>query len=388
MVAGTWMLEASNWKLAVCVAAAFLTAPVVVLAQDAPAPAAPRVSISGYVQPRYDRLAAEGETRDTAFLRRAVVAIKAELSASWNGELQLDAGPPASRGERLLVKDAVLRYTGWATQGLTITMGNQKMPFSHSSLQSASRRSHVERPFTGNADFGAPGRSIGVRADGWYANRRVHWAAALASTHVAPEARLLSIRGITEADESWNEGRLVVGRVEFHPLGEVPLSQGDLERGPLRFVINAAAYRWTNDHDVRPQGAGALNADQMSAVEISGGLRGAGLSVDAEYHRVGAQSDDRTFSDGLYLAGDADAHKASLEAGYLLWRKHLEITAALDTLDAETFDDPWQRASLGMNWYVNGHALKFSVMHRESFNTGGLRNVRSRATYLQSHFTF
>ena len=24
--------------------------------------------------------------------------------------------------------------------------------------------------------------------------------------------------------------------------------------------------------------------------------------------------------------------------------------------------------SVGMNWYVVGHALKFSVMHRESFN--------------------
>ena len=53
-----------------------------------------------------------------------------------------------------------------------------------------------------------------------------------------------------------------------------------------------------------------------------------------------------------------------------------------------TYAEPWQRASLGMNWYVNGHALKFSVMHRESFNTNGVGNVRSRATYLQSHFAF
>jgi len=28
------------------------------------------------------------------------------------------------------------------------------------------------------------------------------------------------------------------------------------------------------------------------------------------------------------------------------------------------------------------------VMHRESFNTAGFSNVRSRATYLQSHFAF
>jgi phosphate-selective porin len=188
------------WKLGVSAVAAFLTAPALVLAQGAPTQTEPEVSLSGYVQPRYDRVSADGETRDTAFLRRAVVAVKANLSGSWNGELQLDAGPPASRGERLLVKDAVLRYTGWAAQGLTVAIGNQKMPFSQSSLQSASRRSHVERPFTGNSDFGAPGRSIGVRADGWHHSRTLHWAAALASSHVAPEPELASIHGIAETE--------------------------------------------------------------------------------------------------------------------------------------------------------------------------------------------
>jgi hypothetical protein len=77
-----------------------------------------------------------------------------------------------------------------------------------------------------------------------------------------------------------------------------------------------------------------------------------------------------------------------VEVGYMLSRNHLEATAAFGALDTEAFDRAWQRAAVGMNWYVNAHALKFSVMHRESFNTAGARNVRSRATYVQSHFAF
>ena len=382
-----------RWKLWIgrLTAIALIGAPAVAAGQTTSAPpadATPKISVSGYIQPRYDRFSENGETTDTVFLRRAVLAVKALISPSWNAELQIDAGPPASRGERLLVKDAVLRYTGWDPAGVTVTIGNQKMPFSQSSLQSASRRSLVERPFTGSSDLGAPGRSIALRADGWHSNRRVHWAAALAASHVSPEADLLSIHGITEAEDNWSEGPLVVGRIEFHPLGEIPLSQGDLERRPLRLVVNAAAYRWTNDHDIAPQGGSAVSVESMTAMEISGGLRRAGLSIDAEYHRVAARAEDPFFSNGLYLAGEAAANKASVETGYLLWRDQFEATAAFDTLDSDTFEKPWQRASIGMNWYVKGHALKFSVTHRESFNTQGVANVRSRATYLQSHIAF
>ena len=370
------------------VAGAVLSVPALVLAQDAPPPADPRVSLSGYVQPRYDHFSSNGDTTDKWFLRRAVLDVKANLSSSWNGELQLDAGPPSSSGDPLLVKDAVLRYTGWEPNGLTLTIGNQKMPFSLSSMQSASRRSQVERPVTGSADYGAPGRSIGVRADGWHHTRKIHWAAALAASQVSPEPTLLSIHGITESDADWNDGNTLVGRLEFHPFGEVSLSQGDLERKPMRVVFAAAAYRWTNDHDGPDQEDGDVEVRSMTGVEISGGLRGAGLSLDAEYQHIAADAADPLFGNGIYLAGQAVGNKGSLEAGYMLWRDRVEVTAALDAFDTDAFDEPWRRASIGMNWYVNGHALKFSVMHRESFNASGVRGARSHATYVQSHFAF
>ena len=83
-------------------------------AQDAPKPAEPKVSFSGYIQPRYDRFTAERrDHRHRVPSPRGVRGQGAESAPSWNAELQIDAGPPASSGERLLVKDAVLRYTGW-----------------------------------------------------------------------------------------------------------------------------------------------------------------------------------------------------------------------------------------------------------------------------------
>ena len=112
----------------------------------------------------------------------------------------------------------------------------------------------------------------------------------------------------------------------------------------------------------------------MTAVEISGGLRLAGLSVDAEYQR-----DRRAGPKILWSRTDCMSPvkplriKASVEAGYMLWRNHLEATARSTPWTVTRSPKPWQRASVGMNWYVNGHALKFSVMHRESFNTNGRR---------------
>ena len=116
-----------------------------------------------------------------------------------------------------------------------------------------------------------------------------------------------------------------------------------------------------------PTGVCALS-EQRERVEVSGGLRRAGLTIDAEYQRIAARADDRLPLRGLFMAGRADLDKASLEAGYMLVAGRLEIAGAVDQLDTLAFEKPWRRAAVGMNWYVNRHALKFSVLHRESCN--------------------
>ena len=349
----------------------------------------PGVSVSGYVQPRYDIYSSDGETTDRVFLRRAVVSFGADLAKSWRAVLQIDVGPVASsEGGRLIVKDAFVQYTGWEARGITVGVGNQKTPFSQATLQSASRRSLVERPVTGDSGLGVPGRAIAVRADGWHANHTVHWMTALSAVHIALNPERIDTDGISEADDGSSEGPAVTGRLEFHPLGEVPRSQGDLERGPLRIVVGGAAYRWTNDDDVTAEDEAVVDAESVRGVELSAGLRGAGLSIDGAVQRISARVVDPSAIVGLYRAGRAGLDKATAEAGYMLVRHRIEVVGAFEAIDSDAFDSVWQRAAVGMNWYVKGHALKFSVMHRESFDERGVRGLRSRATYLQSHFAF
>ena len=68
--------------------------------------------------------------------------------------------------------------------------------------------------------------------------------------------------------------------------------------------------------------------------------------------------------------------------------RRLEPLLGFDTASSPSYDEPWRRVSAGMNWYVNGHRLKFSLMHRQSFNERGVRNGRSHTTYLQAQFSY
>jgi hypothetical protein len=71
-----------------------------------------------------------------------------------------------------------------------------------------------------------------------------------------------------------------------------------------------------------------------------------------------------------------------------MWRNHLEAVGMLDSMDTGAFAAAWRRIAAGMNWYMNRHDLKMSVMHRESFNERGARGARSHTTYLQMQFAF
>ena len=78
-------LGVGGWRLVV--AGAVLSLPALVQAQDATPPPEPRVSVSGYVQPRYDVHTELGETTDRVFLRRAIVAVQGQLAGPWQAEL-------------------------------------------------------------------------------------------------------------------------------------------------------------------------------------------------------------------------------------------------------------------------------------------------------------
>lgn len=345
----------------------------------------PKISFSGYVQPQYQIEFRNGSNADRVLLRRMVLALDADLSTNWRAEFQADVGPVASGGDRVLVKNAFLQYAGWKSRGIVVTLGNQKVPFSRSVLGSSSRRGLVERPFTGDRSLGSPGRALSLKVDGWHAERTVHWSAALAETRHSQEPDEIRVDGAAEFGSGGSEGQLLAARIELHPLGEVPREHGDFERGPMRFTVGAAAYGWWNDGDAPV--AEVMDAARTSGVEVSGALRGGGLSLDAELDRITSRAPGAATS-GLYVNGASALTKASLEAGYMVVPKRLEGLVGLDALQTDAHDATWRRAAVGMNWYVRGHDLKFSFMHRESFNDRGRPDRRSRASYLQAQFAF
>jgi hypothetical protein len=348
----------------------------------------PRVTFSGYVQPQYEIRSRDGETSDRVLFRRLVLGVDTTLTHGWSTQLQIDFGPIAtSHDERLVVKDAYLRYEGSKTSGISVTIGNQKMPFSRALLASSSRRGLVERPIAGDRSLGSPGRAPGVFAEGWHRRRSIHWTGGAAYSQQSPDPDEVRIDGPAEARSDWNKGLLLAGRVELHPRGEVPRAQGDFAHGPMSFVASIAGYRWSRRDGSLRQATELVNAETVRAFEISGGVRGSGLSADLEFEHVAANAIDRP-SRGLYVGGRAVVDKGSVETGYMLLPRRLEALVGFDAASSAAFDATWHRASAGMNWYVNGHRLKFSLMHRESFNDRGTRNERSRTTYLQAQFSF
>lgn len=382
--------------IAVLVCTAAVAAGQTPAATPAPAPSSPTVTITGYVQPQIDAAHVDDGIRDKIFFRRAVAGVRTTLTETWSGALLVDFAPGLGRDDdSLRVLDGYLRYAGIGGGEVTITAGNQKVPFSRSVLFSSSRRGLIERSFTGERGFGAPGRALGVQADGRHREARVQWAAALSSVYHAPNVAEVRLDGITEADDSWNEGLMTTGRVEWHPRGAVAREQGDLERGPWRMMAGLASYVWRNDGDRNPftedgqsTSGEFADLDSAAAVELSAGVRGRGLSTDVAWTRTGATLLDRGFDGGLYTAGRAALQQFSTEAGLMIVPRRLEALGAVDSLSIAARPSIAYRTSLGMNWYMNGHRLKISAMHREHFNVRGETSARAHTTYVQAQFAF
>jgi len=352
------------------------------------------VTLTGVLQADYEAVTAAGNTRDRAFFRRLQLGVQIVAGKDWVGNIQLDAAQSVV-GDRLIVRDAYLRYLGWAPHGLTVTIGNQKLPYSRAALVSASRRGFVERNAPGERPYGTPGRALAVQIEGRHGNQRVQWAGAIASALHGPDVAEIRIDGLPESRETWNEGVLGAGRVEWHPLGSMVRDQSDFTRSPLRVAIGAGAYSWKNDGDrnlYTTDGAATsavfADADRARGLEVSGGLRGHGFSVDASWHRIDAHTVDAAFTGGIYAHGDAVFHVTGIEAGYMLIRGRLEVLGGFDTADVAARPSTVRRPAFGANWYVNQHRLKFQVMQRETFNALGTRGARIHATIVQAQMIF
>ncbi len=187
-----------------------------------------KIEIGGRVQVQYHREDPDGgESTDELFLRRLRSYIQGSVTKNWLAKVQFDVGK-ASGDNEVAVKDAWMRYTGW--DGLNLTIGNQRMPFSREALTSSKRQQLVERTFVGDHNFGSPDRMIGVRLDGAGASNKVTWGVGLGAAEIDPDEDKMDFDSGANHGDDWNEGILVAGRVDFHPFGNLKMGQGDFDR--------------------------------------------------------------------------------------------------------------------------------------------------------------
>jgi hypothetical protein len=193
----------------------------------------------------------------------------------------------------------------------------------------------------------------------------------------------------------WNEGWVAAGRIDWHPLGYIPFSQGDFHSDYWRFNVSLAAYGWTNDNDndtYTNDGVGnnpdKADLDSANGIEVSAGVRGHGLSADVEFQRVSGDTVDRAFTGGLYLNGTTDLDIFAIETGYMLPGNHVELVLGWDTLDASNYGDAWARTRAGVNWFWNKHKAKIQISYRKSDNYLGEAGVDADAITTQMQFVF
>ncbi len=353
------------------------------------------VEIGARVQIQYLRTEPDGgESSDDVFFRRLRPYVAGSVTKNWSGKVQFDFGK-AEDDDEVAVKDAYMQYTGW--QNLTLTIGNSKTPFSREFLASSKRQQTVERGFVGDHNFGTPDRQLGFKLEGERAGKKLTWALAVGGEQHDPDVRRMDFDSPANDKSDWNEGVVIGGRMDFHPQGFVAFDQGDFNTSGLKSNFSLAFFSWSNDDDNNTYtdpltglstSSSRADLDSAQGIELSAGLRGNGISVDAEYNRISGDTVDPTFTGGVYRNGTTDLDKFHLEGGFMLPSNRLELVGSWESLDADNYQDTWTGTEAGVNYFWNKHKVKVQFTYRMDENVFGVTGSDQDSVFVQWQFVF
>ena len=321
-------------------------------------------------------------TTDDIFFRRLRARIEGSAHKNWKGKAEWEIGKAKGDNE-LSVKESWLQYSDSKTFKMRI--GNSSFPFSREFLTPFAKQQMVERTFVGDLNYGTPDKNTGLHFYGNNADKSLTWRAASVIALVEPNDNKLRFGTPVNKPGNYNEGFMIGGRVDYHPLGFLPFSQGDFSGKP-RATIGVAAYSWRNDNDnlVNDPSIGA-DIDAVTAFEISGGYRGAGFSIDWQYNSFDAKTVQAGVNAGLYRNGRTTLTNAALEGGYML-NNQFELVAAVQVQDADGYSMQWKRTSVGANWFINHIDTKIALSWRQGRNLNGQANNDRNELFLQAQF--
>lgn len=352
------------------------------------------VELGGRIQLQYHMVDPDGgEKTDSVFFRRLRPYIEGSVHKDWLGKFEFDLGKAEDDNE-VAIKDAYLRYTG--VKNLKVTVGNAYFPFSREDLTSSKKQQLVERTFVGDHDFGSPERNAGLFLHYAALDKKLELHAAGAASDIDPDAKKLDFDTPVNANSDFNEGWIVGGRIDFHPLGHLKMEQGDFKR-ELKTTISLAAFTWNNDDDNNTYtdettglstNAKKADVDSVTGFEVSGAVRGYGLSVDAEYNLFNAETTDGTFTGGIYKDGETDLETWAVEGGYMVVPAKLELVAGYESLDADNYAEEWTRTSVGVNYFFNKHDIKLQATYRIGENLDGVKDKDADELFVQAQYVF
>ena len=341
------------------------------------------VKIGGRIQLQYHQAKPDGgSSTDEVFFRRFRPYIEGSLHKNWKGKFQWDMGKADDENE-IAIKDAYMQYK--TDSGMKVSVGNKTFPFSREQLTSSKKQQLVERTFTGDHNYGVPDRQAGVHLES--GGKTVTWAAALVEANIDPDNSKLDFDTPVNANDDFNEGFMIGGRVDFHFGGKVKFSQGDF-KGKSKSSVGIGVFSWSNDDDNNVASATKSPVDSVTGLEISGAYRGNGVSVDAQYNTFDAETVDPSITEGIYENGETTLESVSVEGGYMVVKDKVELVFGYQTLDADNYADSWNRTSLGVNWFMHKHDIKVQLSYRMAENLDGVVDDDEDEIFLQTQYVF
>jgi hypothetical protein len=188
-----------------------------------------------------------------------------------------------------------------------------------------------------------------------------------------------------------NQGVLATGRVDYYLIGELPYdsrplhvphqlayNRGNFHTDDWRTIVSTAVFGWWNDDNSNPFTSNGMSTstteadlNQAYGAEVSGGLRGHGVSADAEYQFVRGDLVDPAFTGGMYVNGRSNLNKFSVNGGYML-PCDVELVSGWSIIDATGFERGLTETKVGVNWFVMKYAVRFSADYSFINNNNGV----------------
>jgi hypothetical protein len=324
----------------------------------------------------------------------------------WQGILMVDFGAGQDGTTyQTAIRWADIEYTGFY-QAIA-RFGSFKPWFSRELLTIGPHLQTVERSPVGDTNYGNPDYMIGAGWDQMLENRKLIYYVSVGLEDHVQDVTKMQMRSPAYVTSGANQGVLVTGRVDYYPIGQMPYdsrplhtppqvayNRGNFHTDDWRTIVSTAVFGWWNDDNSNPFTVNGVSTsttqadlDQSWGAEVSGGVRGHGISADAEYQFIRGDLIDPTFTGGMYVNGHSNLNKFSVNGGYMLPRD-VELVGGWSIVDASGFQRGLTETKIGLNWYVMKYAVRFAADYSFINNNAGVPGNNAGVTRALAQFVW